>query len=877
MEPLRADEELVGGMIHKPMFERLILADYAVADLTTANANVFYELGVRHAVRPYSTVLVSADVKRIPFDLAPDRVLPYALDGRGRPASVRQGPRHAGRRAEVRARDLAPRRSDSPVFQLVEGLAQPEIDRLKTDVFRDAGRATPSTVKQRLAAARRADEQDDPGRPCARSKTISARSSDVEAGVLVDLLLSYRAAKAWDDMIRVVEAMPEPVRRTRAGARAVRVRAQPGRPRERTRSRSCSRCIADRGPSSETLRVARPRLQGPLGAPSAKARRCAPRASSTRRSTPTGAGFEADWRDAYPGVNAVTLMEIRDPGDEAQQALSRSVRYANRRRIDGGAADYWDHATRLELGVIARDQDEAQAGARDALASGPRALGAGEHGLQPVADPRRARRAGRADRLGRRHRGRARRGSPRPGRHEGKTMDRRRARARGDRSWQARSRRHKLPRCARSPTACATRSGPARSRTMLHALARRALTDDWDADQRAELAIKVLRDHQQFGYARRLLARVRAESRQRQRATAASSMRFAPTRISTSRPSCGSTERWRSSPTARRRSTTAPTPRRWASRGRSTSAAGRSTRDRTDLENALFCYRRGYRAARRRAALYAGINAAFVADQLAALEERSTRWRTRAGELRDERRRDPRGPTSRRRRPPDDGGWNDATLGEALFGLGRFAEATSSLAAVGRATPRTLWRLETTAMQLAALARLRGFDEDPSAEAALGRARRRPRRRVRRAAQRQGRPGAVGRRVPRLAVSHRRARPARGVRRAAPRRGALVRLRRLDRRRLLLPQAARAAASQAGRRDHGRRTTSRSSRELGERVPGRRAARTCAGSCRQRALDDCADALTALLAHRPRRRAARASCSTGVRARSRRQRGRRGA
>ena len=49
LEPIRADEELTGGIIHKPMFERLILCEYAVADLTTANANVFYELGVRHA------------------------------------------------------------------------------------------------------------------------------------------------------------------------------------------------------------------------------------------------------------------------------------------------------------------------------------------------------------------------------------------------------------------------------------------------------------------------------------------------------------------------------------------------------------------------------------------------------------------------------------------------------------------------------------------------------------------------------------------------------------------------------------------------------------------------------------------------------------
>ena len=78
-------------------------------------------------------------------------------------------------------------------------------------------------------------------------------------------------------------------------------------------------------------------------------------------------GFEADWRDAYPGVNAVTLMEIREPGGEAQRALVPIVAYANRRRIQAGAPDYWDHATRLELAVVGGDHDEALAGATAAL------------------------------------------------------------------------------------------------------------------------------------------------------------------------------------------------------------------------------------------------------------------------------------------------------------------------------------------------------------------------------------------------------------------------------------------------------------------------------------------------------------------------------
>ena len=32
-------------------------------------------------------------------------------------------------------------------------------------------------------------------------------------------------------------------------------------------------------------------------------------------------GFEADWRDAYPGINAVTLMELKEPPDPRREQL----------------------------------------------------------------------------------------------------------------------------------------------------------------------------------------------------------------------------------------------------------------------------------------------------------------------------------------------------------------------------------------------------------------------------------------------------------------------------------------------------------------------------------------------------------------------------
>jgi tetratricopeptide (TPR) repeat protein len=362
MQALRADQELVGGLIHKPMYERLILADYAVADLTTANANVFYEVGVRHAVRPLSTVLIGADIQRTPFDLAPDRVLPYTLDRYGRPGSVEQdGTALTDTLRFARERTTKDPEADSPVFQLLRELPVPQIDRLKTDTFRQQA-AYSVEAKRRLAAARI------DGAEAVRAFENELGSiEDVEAGVLVDVLLSYRAVKAWPEMIALVERMPAALARTKL------ICEQYGFALNRDgRSDDAEivlRSVLDEhGASSETYgligRVFKDRWEAALKTSALQARGHLEQAIDAYRK-----GFESDWRDAYPGINAVTLMEIRDPGGPGQQALIAVVQYANRRRIEGGGGDYWDHATRLELGVLARDRDEAYAAAADALAA----------------------------------------------------------------------------------------------------------------------------------------------------------------------------------------------------------------------------------------------------------------------------------------------------------------------------------------------------------------------------------------------------------------------------------------------------------------------------------------------------------------------------
>lgn len=356
MEPLRADEEMTGGIIHKPMFERLILCEYAVADLTTANANVFYELGLRHAVRSWSTVLVFAEGgSQLPFDVVPLRALPYKLSPEGTPdASDAASTALADRLQEAREA-----RADSPVFQLVDGF--PDIQRLKTDVFRDRVRYS-QQVKARLAEAR------PKGVEAVRAVEAGlGKIADVESGVVVDLFLSYRSVKAWDDMIALVDRMSPPL------AATVMLREQLGLALNRAgrgeeAERVLKALIEERGPSSESYgilgRVYKDRWE-------AAAKDGATTLARGLLDKAIGAyleGFQTDWRDAYPGVNAVTLMELKDPPDPRRATLIPVVRYSVDRRIAAGRPDYWDHATLLELAVLGRDEPGAAKALADALA-----------------------------------------------------------------------------------------------------------------------------------------------------------------------------------------------------------------------------------------------------------------------------------------------------------------------------------------------------------------------------------------------------------------------------------------------------------------------------------------------------------------------------
>ena len=83
LECKRADEIIHSGLIDIPMYDQLLTADVVVADISTSNPNAFYELGVRHALRPYTTITIAEDKMTFPFDVTHIAVRRYHHLGEG--------------------------------------------------------------------------------------------------------------------------------------------------------------------------------------------------------------------------------------------------------------------------------------------------------------------------------------------------------------------------------------------------------------------------------------------------------------------------------------------------------------------------------------------------------------------------------------------------------------------------------------------------------------------------------------------------------------------------------------------------------------------------------------------------------------------------
>ncbi len=137
--PFRATDEKGAGDIRKDMFFELVTADLVLADISILNANVFYELGVRHGVSPRGVISIHAGWSDRPFDVAPDRTFRYNgqlfVAGQSRDAEWEEQVK-----GEVEALASTLRNAiaedeqtiGSPVYSMVDGLTPVDWSRIST-------------------------------------------------------------------------------------------------------------------------------------------------------------------------------------------------------------------------------------------------------------------------------------------------------------------------------------------------------------------------------------------------------------------------------------------------------------------------------------------------------------------------------------------------------------------------------------------------------------------------------------------------------------------------------------------------------------------------------------------------------------------------
>jgi hypothetical protein len=347
-----------GASIQKQALGDIMSSDILLADVSTANPNVMYELGVRHAANRGPTVLMCATSAQLPFYVAFLQSILYdPVDDLANPEPIRsrlvEALRAASRRAE-----------GSPLYEFFPGLRV----ELPPDLHvSDRARAYPEQAKRRLA--RRSPTAAPRQRAEVRAAEEELRGTDdVSPAAYLDLLRAYRDASDWDGLIRAASDLPPAVaddpQVLQLTALALNRRSQPG---DQERAVGLMRRLVDEtGGDAETF--------GILG----RIYKDRWRATNDRDALENAIacyrrGFELQPTDYYTGFNAAALLFMQnEPSADAElSSLLPKVKAVLQERLASEKIEYWELSVAIEIAVMEHDWAEARSLLERALALQP--------------------------------------------------------------------------------------------------------------------------------------------------------------------------------------------------------------------------------------------------------------------------------------------------------------------------------------------------------------------------------------------------------------------------------------------------------------------------------------------------------------------------
>ncbi|MGR8965727.1 TRAFs-binding domain-containing protein [Rhizobium leguminosarum] len=361
-EPVRADQDN-GGLIISQMLERLYFADLVLADMTIANGNVYYEVGIRHAAQKAGCVLLAADWSKQLFDVAQLRTVRYPL-----PEGNITDDTAAAFQAKIKNGIASLRDGISPMHQSLPGYPA-NVDPTKATTTREqlaklaafqtrvrAVRAAPAKTRMQLAEILVASEGNPP------------ENYPIALALLLLLRDSVDTPADWNVVLDFVRKLPskftdEPqIEENRAFAAA-----QAGNDVQAIAE--LEMLIEMTGPTPERLglmggrykrlaKIARSDIEKKQNL--AKAINCYER------------GMEIDLNGYYCSSNLPRLYRMRArPGDEERaQTTVRLTMAACERAMRLNVADEWQRLTLLAAAFDLRDPDKANEVADDVISEG---------------------------------------------------------------------------------------------------------------------------------------------------------------------------------------------------------------------------------------------------------------------------------------------------------------------------------------------------------------------------------------------------------------------------------------------------------------------------------------------------------------------------
>jgi hypothetical protein len=360
-DPVRADQDL-GAAIIKEMIERLAISDLVIADVTTPNGNVYYEVGVRHAAKETHCVMIAADWTKPLFDVDQMRQVRYPLPEQ----SIDEAQAEQIRKVLVEGvPKLA--RGRSPVYEFLPGY--PQTDPLRAGVFRKTLEEI-SAFQAEVLAARALPR----GAACT-AKALELRDrftgGPVQGVVALELLYLLRDCTDWNTTLAFIDALPDDWQQ-QGLVKEQRALAQSKSGNHHEAIGALQSLIALSGESSERRGLLGGRYKKLFSTETdeiLKARYLDQAIGEYE------AGMLIDLNDYYPSSNLARLYRLRkDEGDEDKARAAAAVTALACERARGkGGKDEWLKPTLLAAAFDAGDVALAKKLAKDVTRDGPAA------------------------------------------------------------------------------------------------------------------------------------------------------------------------------------------------------------------------------------------------------------------------------------------------------------------------------------------------------------------------------------------------------------------------------------------------------------------------------------------------------------------------